>query len=136
MAATGTGIDLAALQQQLPNHKLKIKKPGQRACNVKDEKGKICGGHLKRWFYMADVTEQQCGDVARVLGPDAEIYRCEFCKTLYLPNPDDPRGMNVAGQGQVSVFGLTLPPKTDQEKSTQAAAVDKDKAVKDALPKG
>jgi hypothetical protein len=136
VAATGTGIDLAALQQQLPNHKLKIKKPGQRACNVKDEKGKICGGHLKRWFYMADVKEQQCGDVARVLGPDAEIYRCEFCKTLYLPNPEDPRGMNVAGQGQVSVFGLTLPPKTDQEKSTQAAAVDKDKAVKDALPKG
>ena len=136
MAATETSVNLAELQQQLPNHKLKLKKPGQRSCNEKDDKGKIDGGHLKRWYYGADIKEQQCGDVARVFGPDAEIYRCEYCKTLYLPNPEDPRGLNVAGQGSVSVFGLTLPPKTDQEKTTQAAAVDKDKAVKDALPKG
>ncbi len=136
MAATETSVNLAELQQQLPNHKLKIKKPGQRSCNEKDEKGKIDGGHLKRWYYGADIKEQQCGDVARVFGPDAEIYRCEYCKTLYLPNPEDPRGLNVAGQGSVSVFGLTLPPKTDQEKTTQATGVDKDKAVKDALPKG
>ena len=33
---------------QLPNHKVKIKKAGQRACNEKDAKGKFCGGHLKR----------------------------------------------------------------------------------------
>ena len=96
---------------QLPNHKVKIKKPGQRACNEKDAKGKLCGGHLKRWFYMADVKERACGDVAKAFGPDAEIYRCEFCKTLYLPNPEDPSGLNVAGQGQISTFGLTVPPK-------------------------
>ena len=36
---------------QLPHHKVKIKKAGQRACNEKNEKGKFCGGHLKRWFY-------------------------------------------------------------------------------------
>jgi hypothetical protein len=126
----------AELQQQLPHHKLKLKKPGQRSCNEKDEKGKLCGGHLKRWFYTADVKERECGDVAKAFGPDGEIYRCEFCKTLYLPNPEDPHGLNVAGQGSVSVFGLTLPPKTDHDKGTQAAAVDKDKAVKDALPKG
>jgi hypothetical protein len=49
--------------------------------------------------------------VAREWGPDAEVYRCEHCKTLYLPNPDDIRGVNVAGQGQTSVFGLTIPGK-------------------------
>ena len=53
---------------QLPNHKVKIKKPGQRACNEKNEKGKFCGGHLKRWFYSADVLEQECGCVEKSLG--------------------------------------------------------------------
>jgi len=96
---------------QLPHHKVKIKKPGQRSCNERDDKGKLCGGHLKRWFYMADVKEQACGDVAKAFGPDAEIYRCEYCKTLYLPNPEDPSGMNVAGQGQISTCGLTVPAK-------------------------
>ena len=42
---------------QLPKHKVKIKKQGQRACNEKNEKGKFCGGHLKRWFYSTDVLE-------------------------------------------------------------------------------
>jgi hypothetical protein len=100
-----------ATAQQLPHHKVKIKKPGQRSCNEKDEKGKFCGGHLKRWYYMDDAVEQECGDVAKAWGPDAEVYRCEYCRTLYLPNPEDPQPLNVAGQGQLSVFGLTLPPK-------------------------
>ena len=39
---------------QLPKHKVKYKKPLQRACNEANEKGKLCGGHLKRWFYTAD----------------------------------------------------------------------------------
>jgi hypothetical protein len=97
--------------QQLPKPKVKIKKPGQRSCNEKDAKGKLCGGHLKRWYYMSDVLEQECGDVEKAWGPNAEVYRCEFCKTLYLPNPEDVSGVNVAGPGQVSVFGLTLPGK-------------------------
>jgi hypothetical protein len=96
---------------QLPHHKVKIKKPGQRACNEKDAKGKLCGGHLKRWFYVTDVIEQACGDVEKAWGRNAEVYRCEHCKTLYLPNPQDVSGMNVAGEGQISIFGLTLPPK-------------------------
>lgn len=95
---------------QLPHHKVKIKKALQRSCNEKDEKGKLCGGHLKRWFYLADSVEQQCGDVEKAYGKDAEVYRCEYCKTLYLPNPSDPK-QNVAGRGSVSVFGLTVPPK-------------------------
>ena len=103
--------------KQLPHHKVKLKKQGQRACNERDEKGKLCGGHLKRWFYMADVIEQDCGDVEEAYGEHAEVYRCEHCKTVYLPSPDDPRGQNVAGRGQISVFGLTVPPK--QEKKTE-----------------
>ncbi len=96
---------------QLPNHKVKVKKPGQRACNEKNAKGKLCGGHLKRWYYAADVLEQACGDVQKAFGPDAEIYRCEHCKTLYLPSAEEPQGLNVAGRGQISTFGLTIPGK-------------------------
>ena len=95
---------------QLANHKVKIKKALQRACNELNDKNKLCGGHLKRWFYMTDVIEKKCGDVAAAWGPKAEVYRCEHCKTLYLPHPEDPR-INVAGAGMASLFGLTLPPK-------------------------
>jgi hypothetical protein len=49
--------------------------------------------------------------VEKAWGRDAEVYRCEYCKTLYLPNPEAPGGLNVAGYGQTSVFGLTVPPK-------------------------
>src|SRR5437763_15655145 len=85
---------------QLPHHKVKIKKPGQRACNEKDAKGKLCGGHLKRWYYVDDIMEREHdGDVEKAFGRDAEIYRCEHCKTLYLPSPVDPQGTNVAGEG-------------------------------------
>ena len=125
---------MATAVPQLPNHKVKIKKVGQRSCNEKDEKGKICAGHLKRWFYLTDVKEQQCGDVVQAFGRDAELYRCEHCKTLYLPNPEDVRGMNVAGKGAISTFGLTIPPKTDKEKTVPQTAADKDKAVEKALP--
>jgi hypothetical protein len=100
---------------QLPNHKVKLKKAGQRACNEKNDKGKFCGGHLKRWYYTADVLEKQCGCAERAWGSDREVYRCEFCQTLYLPNPAD-ANMNVAGVGQLSVFGITVPPKETKEK--------------------
>ena len=96
--------------QQLPNHKVRIKKAGQRACNEKDAKGKFCGGHLKLWFYAKDVVECECGDVEKAWGKSAEVYRCENCKALYLPTPGEAK-INVAGSGMKSVFGLTLPPK-------------------------
>jgi hypothetical protein len=110
LATTETGRSTITLQQ-LPHHKVKIKKAGQRACNELNAKGKFCGGHLKRWYYMTDAVEQACGDVAKAWGENAEVYRCEHCKTLYLPNPETPSGLNVAGEGQLSVFGLTIPPK-------------------------
>ena len=102
---------------QLPHHKVKVKiKPGQRACSEKNEKGKLCAGHLKRWFYAVDALERACGDVETTFGPDAVLYRCEHCKTLYLPHHEEPRGINVAGTGQLSVFGLTVPSKESKDK--------------------
>jgi hypothetical protein len=60
--------------------KVKTRKPKQRACDEKDAKGKLCAGHLKHWFdYPAEIE--------KLVGKGAEIYRCEFCKTLYLPDP-------------------------------------------------
>jgi hypothetical protein len=60
--------------------KVKTRKPKQRACDEKDAKGKVCAGHLKRWFeYPAEIE--------KLVGKGAEIYRCEFCKTLYRPDP-------------------------------------------------
>ncbi len=65
--------------------KVKQRLVRQRACNEKDAKGKICAGHLKRWYFFGE-------EVRRKFGPRAEIYRCEHCKTLYLPNPgEEPR---------------------------------------------
>src|ERR1700692_3648736 len=110
MATAETASTSTSGVPRLPNHKVKIKKPGQRSCNEKDAKGKFCGGHLKRWFYATDVLEQACGDAEKAWGPNAEVYRWEHWKTLYLPNPGEAK-VNVAGQGMISVFGLTLPPK-------------------------
>ena len=60
--------------------KIKVRKPRQRSCDEKDAKGKLCAGHLKRWYdYPKEVQSK--------IGKDAEIYRCEFCKTLYKPDP-------------------------------------------------
>jgi hypothetical protein len=99
---------------QLPKHKVKLKMHLQRSCNEKDEKGKLCAGHLKRWFYATDIVEQDCGDVEKAYGRNAEIYRCEYCKTLYLPNPNDPRNETVAGRGKVSASTLNGPPNNVQ----------------------
>lgn len=71
----------AAVTQAAPvEHKIKVRKPRQRSCDEKDAKGKLCAGHLKRWYdYPKEVEDK--------IGKGAEIYRCEFCKTLYKPDP-------------------------------------------------
>jgi len=62
--------------------KVKVRKPHQRACDEKDAKGQCCCGHLKRWYdYPAEVEA--------LVGKNAEVYRCENCKTLYRPNPKE-----------------------------------------------
>jgi hypothetical protein len=68
----------AADEPKVP--KVKVRKPRQRACDEKDDKGKFCFGHLKRYYDYPKEIEGLVG------GPKMEIYRCEFCKTLYKPN--------------------------------------------------
>jgi hypothetical protein len=62
--------------------KIKVRLPRMRACDEKNEKGKLCAGHLKRWFNLSD-------EVSAKYGKNAEIYRCERCRTVYLPNPEE-----------------------------------------------
>jgi len=72
----------APTESAAPAQKYKVRKPHQRACDEKDEKGNVCCGHLKRWYeYPAEVEA--------VVGKNAELYRCENCKTLYRPNPKE-----------------------------------------------
>jgi hypothetical protein len=59
--------------------KIKIKRPPQRACDERDAKNKLCCGHLKRWY---DYPKE----IEALIGVKAEVYRCEFCKTLYKPD--------------------------------------------------
>ena len=62
--------------------KVKARKPRQRACNEVAKKGKICAGHLKRWYEFGDDVRQQAGS-------GDEVYRCERCQTIYLPNQEE-----------------------------------------------
>lgn len=62
--------------------KRKTKKLRQRACDEKDSKGKACLGHLKRWYEYPE-------NIQRVVGKNAEVYRCERCKTLYHPDASE-----------------------------------------------
>ncbi len=84
-ATTGTGTTPAAAPPAAPAEtenkppKIKVRKPRQRACDEKDDKGKFCFGHLKRWY---DYPKE----IEALVGKKAEIYRCEFCKTIYKPN--------------------------------------------------
>ena len=69
--------------------KIKVRKHKQRSCDEKNEKGKLCAGHLKRWYTYPKSVEA-------IIGPGAEIYRCEFCHTLYRPDPEQlPRSFTL-----------------------------------------
>lgn len=59
--------------------RIKEKRPTQRACDEKNEKGKVCCGHLKRWYDYPP-------EIEKLIGKKTEIYRCEFCQTLYKPD--------------------------------------------------
>jgi hypothetical protein len=60
--------------------KVKTRLPYQRSCNEKDAKGKLCAGHLKRWYGYGE-------DIKKQIGENDEVYRCEHCHTIYLPAP-------------------------------------------------
>ncbi len=81
-AAKPAAAPAAAVAAEAPAGppKVKVRAPRQRSCDEKDAKGKLCCGHLKRYYdYPKEIA-------ALVGGPMVEVYRCEFCKTLYKPN--------------------------------------------------
>ena len=47
--------------------KVKRRVPRMRACNEKNEKGKLCAGHLKRWYFFGDEVKQKFGAECRSL---------------------------------------------------------------------
>jgi hypothetical protein len=82
---------------------IKQKKPGQRACDEKDAKGKLCVGHLKRWYFPPDA------EIAREAGPNAAIYRCERCHMLYRAASEDSSTAGQRFQAQsVNILGDTV----------------------------
>jgi hypothetical protein len=76
--AAAPAVAAAVAEEPAPT-KVKPKKATQRACDEKDAKGKVCCGHLKRWY---DYPK----DIEALIGKKVEVYRCEFCKTLYTPD--------------------------------------------------
>ena len=108
---------------------LKEKKAGQRACDEKDAKGKLCVGHLKRWYTPTEEVVREIPELAKALeeargqysspekallevGRRFDLYRCERCHTLYRPTPAD---TSTAGRRfdarPVNILGDTLRPK-------------------------
>ncbi|HYB60960.1 MAG TPA: hypothetical protein VEH50_05725 [Methylomirabilota bacterium] len=79
-AASAQAQAASSAPAQPAQPKIKVRKHKQRSCDEKDPKGKLCAGHLKRWYDYPKEIES-------LIGPNAEIYRCEFCKTLYRPDP-------------------------------------------------
>jgi hypothetical protein len=77
MAPTATAV--ATEPETAAPPKIKSKKATQRACDEKDAKGKLCCGHLKRWY---DYPKE----IEALVGKKAEVYRCEFCQTIYKPD--------------------------------------------------
>jgi hypothetical protein len=78
--AVAPAVAVAAAEVPAGPPKVKVRAPRQRSCDEKDAKGKLCCGHLKRYYdYPKEIA-------ALVGGPIVEVYRCEFCKTLYKPN--------------------------------------------------
>lgn len=63
--------------------KIKRRTLHMRACNEKDAKGRLCCGHLKRWYNVSEEVKEKFGE-------DVEVYRCERCQALYLPALGEP----------------------------------------------
>ena len=79
-AATAPTATAVATEPEAPSPpKVKPKKATQRACDEKDAKGKLCCGHLKRWY---DYPKE----IEALVGKKVEVYRCEFCQTIYKPD--------------------------------------------------
>jgi hypothetical protein len=82
---------------------------GQTVCNEKNEKGKLCNGHLKQ---VRPVNES----ARKHLRGDDLLYKCQTCGTLYMGPPlghvRDPRQRRYVEHEQnliLQAAGGTLP---------------------------
>ncbi|MBL0159607.1 MAG: hypothetical protein IPP47_21245 [Bryobacterales bacterium] len=55
--------------------------PRIRSCGLKDAKDKLCAGTEALVLFGDELKER--------FGADAELYRCEKCKAVYLPNEEE-----------------------------------------------
>jgi hypothetical protein len=77
--ATDTSTESAVQPAEQPGAPKKITN-AQTVCNVKNEKGKLCNGHLKQL--------RTGGEAAAVhLRGDDVLYKCQSCGTLYMGPP-------------------------------------------------
>jgi hypothetical protein len=77
---SSVGADASVIRLLPDGTKVKQRRLRMRACDEVNSKSKICAGHLKRWYRPTAMVRE-------ALGSDAELYRCERCHTIYLPNP-------------------------------------------------
>jgi hypothetical protein len=83
--------------------------PGQTVCNEKNEKGKLCNGHLKELNTRRPAEEYLRGDDA--------LHKCQTCGALYMGPPlghvRDPRRQRRYVQSDLAAIlraaGGTLP---------------------------
>jgi hypothetical protein len=78
--AGATPVAKAAEQQSSVSSAPKSFAPGQTVCNEKNEKGKLCNGHLKQ-------TNTAGEDALKHLRGEDVLYRCQSCGALYMGPP-------------------------------------------------
>jgi hypothetical protein len=86
-AAAPTGAPIAPVAKQAPTEQQgsqagvpKRFAKGQTVCNEKNEKGKLCNGHLKQTSPVGE-------DALKHLRGEDVLYKCQTCGTLYAGPP-------------------------------------------------
>src|ERR1043165_5499911 len=72
MRSVMSTTDIVAVPKRITN--------AQTVCNVKNEKGKLCNGHLKQLRTGGEGAEVH-------LRGDDVLYKCQSCGTLYMGPP-------------------------------------------------
>src|SRR5437773_123951 len=108
-AENGNATTTAAVPKRITN--------AQTVCNERNEKGKLCNGHLKQL--------KTAGEAAEVhLRGDDVLFKCQTCGTLYMGPPlghvRDPRKQHRFVEAELAAVlqaaGGTLPVSKKNEK--------------------
>src|ERR1041385_8014312 len=76
-AASDKPVPVAELVDTLSDGtKVKRRVPRMRACNEKDAKGKLCAGHLKRWYFFGDEVKRKVPRMRACNEKDAKGKLC------------------------------------------------------------